>query len=239
MAKSAAIGIPWLVKLAHRQTEDASLGEENSVLMWQIERVETILARLGTVHDRRFAKQEKEILNGVQSQKSGLFESAQKLLGELLGFETGNRETDGSPDPWWIAGDVCFVFEDHAGARNSSVLDVRKARQVASHPDWMRENVEASANTNILPVLVTPVKKVKQGAVAHLRDVALWPLDEFRDWAAEAIAVIRDLRRTFVEPGDLTWRALAAEAFKQGGLDAPSLRTRLRSQRADSLEPVK
>ena len=238
-AKSAAIGIPWLVKLAHHQTENALIGEENSVLMWQIERVETILARLGTVHDRRFAKQEKEILNGVQSQKSGLFESAQELLGELLGFETGNRETDGSPDPWWIAGDICFVFEDHAGARNSSVLDVRKARQVASHPAWMRKHIEFGAEADILPVLVTPVKKVKRSAVAHLDDVALWPLDQFRDWAAEAIAVIRELRRTFVEPGDLRWRATAAEVFKQGGLDAPSLRTRLQSQRADSLEPVK
>ena len=238
-AKRAAIGIPWLVKLALHKTEDVSFGEEDSVLMEQLERVEITLGRLGTVHNRRFAKQEKEILKGIQSEDSGPFENAQKLLGDILGFETGNKETDGSPDPWWIAGNDCFVFEDYTGARDSSALDVTKARQVASHPDWMRENVVASANTNILPVLVTPVKRVKQGAMAHLRDVALWPLDDFRNWAAEAISVIRELRRTFVEPGDLTWRATAAEAFKQGGLDAPSLRTRLRSQRADSLEPVK
>ena len=159
--------------------------------------------------------------------------------GEFLGFETGNVEEDGSPDPWWIAGNVCFVFEDHSGARESSALHVRKARQVASHPEWMRENVGASVNTNILPVLVTPVKKVKQGAVPHLRDVALWPLDEFRDWAGEAITAIRNLRTAFAEPGDLAWRAMAAEVFKQRGLDAPNLRTRLRSQMADSLESVK
>ena len=215
MAKSAAISIPWLVKLAHHQTEDASYSENNSILMQQIERVETILARLGTVHDRRFAKQEKEILDGVQSEKSSLFENAHKLLGGILGFETGNRETDGSPDPWWIAGDTCFVFEDHAAAKNSSVLDVRKARQVASHPAWMRKHIGAGTEADILPVLVTPVKKVKQSAVAHLDGVGLWPLDQFRDWAAEAISIIRELRRTFVEPGDLTWRATAAEAFKQ------------------------
>ena len=238
-AKSAAIGIPWLVKLARHQSEDASSREDRSVLMGQIERVEAILEQLGTTHDRRFAKREKEILDGLQSREKGPFEYAHRILGEILGFEANNVEEDGSPDPWWIAGNVCFVFEDHTGARESSALHVTKARQVASHPDWMLENVEASVNTNILPVLVTPVKKVKQGAVPHLRDVALWPLDEFRDWACEAIAVIRNLRTTFAEPGDLTWRAMAAEVFKQRGLDAPSLRTRLRSQRADSLEPVK
>ena len=239
-AKKAAVGIPWLVKLARHQAKDASPGADSSILMEQIERVETILARLGTVHDRRFAKQEKEILEGVQSGKSALFESAHRLLGELLGFETDNRETEGSPDPWWIAGDICFVFEDHAGARDSSALDVKKARQVASHPSWMRKNVQASAQADILSVLVTPVKRVKQGAVAHLEDVALWPLDEFRDWAARAISAVRELRRTFVEPGNLAWRETAEDAFKRGGFDAPSLRARLRSQLAtDRLKPIK
>ena len=239
-AKSAAIGIPWLVKLARHQSEDASSREDRSVLMGQIERVEAILAQFGTTHDRRFAKREREILDGLQSKEKGPFEQAHKLLGEILGFEAGNVEEDGSPDPWWITGNVCFVFEDHAGALCTSTLGVRKAKQVSTHPAWIRENVETSGEVNILPVLVTPVKKVRQGAVAHLRDVALWPLDEFRDWAADAIAVIRELRRTFVEPGNLTWRATAAEVFKQNGLDALDLSNKLRSQPvADSLDTVK
>lgn len=238
-AKKAAIGIPWLVKLARHQTENASFEEDIPVLMEQIERVEAILAKLGTVHARGFAKREKEILDGLQSKERGPFEHAHKLLGEMLGFEAGNVEERGSPDPWWIAGNVCFVFEDHAGARNTSTLDVKKARQVFSHPTWMRENVQASAKADILPVLVTPVKKVEKGATAHVKDVALWSLDEFQNWAGNALATIRKLRTTFVEPGDLRWRTTAAEAFKQAGLDAPSLKTSLRSQPvADSLEQV-
>ena len=171
--------------------------------------------------------------------KKGPFEEAHKLLGEILGFTADNVETEGAPDPWWIIGTVCFVFEDHAGAQHTSALDVTKARQVYSHPGWMKANVEASAAADILPVLVTPVKKVKQSAAAHLKDVALWPLDEFQRWAANALSTIRQLRGRFVEPGDPGWRETAAREFRQAGLDAPGLHEKLRSRPvADSLEPA-
>jgi hypothetical protein len=54
----------------------------DTVLMAQIERVEAMLAQLGTVHDRSFARREKEILQGLESEDS--FEQAHKMLGELL-----------------------------------------------------------------------------------------------------------------------------------------------------------
>lgn len=229
-AKKAAIGIRWMVKLAHHQDENNSSVEDDRVLMEQIERVEEILAKLGIVQEQKFAKREKEILEGLQSTERGPFEHAHKLLGELLGFESGNVEADGSPDSWWLAGSICFVFEDHAGAEKTSALDVKKARQVSSHPNWMRKKIKSSETADILSVLVTPVEKVKQDATVHLDGVALWPLDKFRAWAADAIAIIRKLRMTFIEPGDLKWRATAAREFKQGGLDASRLKAKLQSQ---------
>ncbi len=230
-AKKAAPGIRWLVQLAQPRAEDGSSPEENPILMEQIERVEKVLANLGMFHDGKFAKHEKEILNGLHSKEKGPFEHAHKLLGDMLGFEADNVEQDGSPDPWWIAGSICFVFEDHAGAQETSALDIKKARQVATHPEWIRENVKATAQAEILPVLITPVKKFKKAAAPHLKKVALWPLDEFQDWATKAIAIIRELRITFIAPGeDLVWRATAATKFRQSGLDASSLNTKLRSR---------
>ena len=238
-AKRAAHGIPWLVVLSRYQAEEAPSVSDNSILMEQLERVEVRLAELGTVHDRRFATREREILDGLQSKQKGQFECAHKLLGLLLGFEADNVESDGSPDPWWITGGICFVFEDHAGAQEESTLDVTKARQVNSHPNWMRQNVAASKDAAVIPVLITPVKTAKRSALANLEEVALWKLDEFRRWAAKAITVVRELRRTFVEPGDLEWRAKAAEKFEQNKLDAPGLRAMLQSLPAtDHLEPV-
>jgi hypothetical protein len=203
-AKEAATGISWLVGLARYQPDpDKQPTAENEVLTEQIERLEIVLTQLGTSHDRAFARREKEILEGLA--KSDTFEHAHRLLGELLGFDAGKREEDGSPDPWWIAGNLCLVFEDHAGAGSSAIIDATKARQAAGHPNWMRSNVEAAAGAEILPVLVTPATSAKEGAIPHLGSVALWPLDEFRAWAQAALAVVREVRKTFVEP-DLVWR---------------------------------
>lgn len=229
-AKEAARGIPWLVALARFSPDQAGATADNVTVLRQVERIEGVLAKLGTLHDRGFARREKEILAGL-SEASG-FEQAQLKLGELLGFDVGKVEADASPDPWWIADDICLVFEDHAGADVNSVLDATKARQAASHPAWMRANVPASEGAQILPVLVTPVTKAKEGAAPHLHDVALWPLPEFREWAKGALAVIRDLRRSFSEPGDLVWRARAAEGLEAGGVDVPSLHARLRARPA-------
>ena len=239
-AKKASPGIPWLVKLARSQFEATVSVQDNTILMEQIERVEAKLTQLGAFTEGRFAKYEKRILDGLHSTKKGPFEESQMLLGKLLGYEAGNKETDGAPDPWWIASTVCFVFEDHAGAGAESALSVKKARQVSSHPAWMRHNIEATKNADILPVLVTPVRTVKRGAVAHLNGVSLWTVDQYREWSANAIAVIRHLRRTFSEPGNLIWRAKAAEKFEEHCVDAPGLCAMLRSKPAvDNLESVR
>ena len=236
-AKNTTQSIPWLVGLAREQTSEPPSIADNAILMEQIERVERVLEEFGTSHDRKFAKREKDILDGLLSDNNAIFENAHKLLGELLGFKADNVETEGAPDPWWIAGKVCLVFEDHAGAQKTSALDMKKARQVSTHPNWIRENAEIDSDTDILPVLVTPVHKVKRGAAAHLREVALWPLDEFVDWAKNAVSIVRGLRNTFYEVGDLVWRIEAAEKFESKNLDAQGLISKLRSRSAaDELE---
>ena len=238
-AKGAAKSVPWLVRLARHQTDETSPQRDNSAVTRQVEAVEAMLEHLGTLHDRRFAQREKMILDGLRSGDNGPFEEAHKLLGELLGFGADNAETEGAPDPWWIVDTICLVFEDHAGAQPTSTLDVKKARQVSSHPAWIKENVKGSAGAEILPVLVTPVKKVREGAAPHLKGVALWPLEEFRSWAKGAIGVVRELRNSFGEVGNLTWRAEAIAKFEQNGMDAPGLYEKLRGQIAsEALEPV-
>lgn len=98
----------------------------------------------------------------------------------------------------------------------------------------MRANIEACAKARILPVLVTPAKKMRSAAAPHLNDVALWPIGYMRDWAGHALAAVRELRKTFVEPGDLEWRAKAREVFEQNGLSAQKLFAELESRLASN-----
>jgi hypothetical protein len=95
-----------------------------------------------------------------------------------------------------------------------------------------------SGNT-IQSVLVTPAKKAKQGAVPHLGRFAHWDLADFRSWADRTLDVVRELRRTFVEPGDLAWRAEAAAQLERARADAPGLARWLTERPArDHLKPV-
>ena len=234
-AKESATGISWLVTLSkYQSTVQNDKPDDNAIITEQLERVESILENLGISHSRHYTQKERQILDGLEN--ANTFEQAHMQLGEMLGFKVGKVESDGSPDPWWIAGNICFVFEDNAGA-DSEVLGANKARQAAMHPNWIRENVPLEPNTTIISILVTPKTKVNSGAVPHLKDVKFWELEEFKRWANDAFGTLRSLRRRFDEPGNLGWRMEAMEEFKKASLDAPSLLKKLESSKA--LEKLK
>jgi hypothetical protein len=241
LAKDAAVGVPWLVSLARYSGKESDEKEINDkIILEQVERLENTLSSLGTAYDRRYSSREKEILEGIVSKDTAKFENAHKLLGIMLGFEADNKETDGAPDPWWISSNLCVVFEDHSGASEGTAIDVSKARQASSHPDWMRTNVPAAAKADILPVLITPATTIKEAAVSFIGDVSLWNLSEFQKWAKDALSIIRDLRTSFTEPGNLEWRQKASLILKQKGIDAVSLVQSLRKNKAkDLLRSVK
>lgn len=229
-AKEASSGITWLVGLARGEAPTTSEERSDAAVMAQVDRLEAYLYRLGTIHNRTFASREQEIRSGLASGKT--FEAAQVLLGEHLGFEAGKREEDATPDPWWRVGDLVIVFEDHANAAAAAVIDATKARQAASHPDWIRDNLPGGAEADVVSVLLTPATKAQKGAVPSLGRVAYWGLDAFRTWAERALVAVRELRRDFAEPGDLVWRAQAATRLKEIGADAHGLTSALKARPA-------
>ena len=229
-AKEATKMLPWLVQLSRYQLEQKEGADADADLRHQVEQLESVLVDLGTVDNIKFARQEKIILDGLASKND--FEVAHRMLGELLGFAAGKQESDASPDPWWISREKCFVFEDHAGAKSSSTLDATKARQAASHPKWMEDNVPASCGLEMIPVLVTPVSKATDGARPHLKEVYLWTLSDFRTWAQNALTVVRSLRNTLNPPCDLAWRAEASEALEANGLGAVQIAGMLKARPA-------
>ena len=235
-AKEAATGITWLVPLArYSDSNNVELVEGDEIILQQVERLEATLASLGTTYERRYTMREKEIIEGLSSSDTGMFENAHKLLGTMLGFESDNKETDGAPDPWWITSNICLVFEDHSGANESTPINVQKARQAASHPAWMRENVLAAAKADIVSVLITPSSTVKASAASHLGDVSLWNLGDFQKWSTGALATVKDLRTSFTEPGNLEWREFAVSILKSKRFDAVSLVAYLKTQKAKDI----
>ena len=208
-AKGAAPSVPWLAKLARGETPVASTGgtptEEVAV---QVERLESALLALGTVSEHKFESRAKAILDNLAAPKS--FEEGQRLLGDLLGFVTGNGTGDAAPDPWWLGSTMGIVFEDHADGNATTVFSATKAKQAALHPDWMQENEPEADGLDMVPIVVTPCTKAGHGAKPALKKVRYWSLDDFKSWAKETIEIIRKLKASLPPNGDLFWRMNAA-----------------------------
>lgn len=233
IAAKASSGIAWLRQLAGlRESQLVADSKPGTSAAPLIERLELRFAELGTRHDEKFAKVERLILQGLGQDAFAPFEDAQKELGLLLGYDAGNVETDGAPDPWWVADDsFAVVFEDFTEAQSNTLLPVNKARQVASHPTWLRHRLGLGDQTKIVPVLVSEISGAAPEAAIHLQEVAFWRTSEFRVWAANALSTIRSLRTGYPGSGDMFWREEAMAAYAANGMDPASLARRLQPLR--------
>lgn len=243
-AKKAASGIPWLSNLYRFSKDEDSkevttIEEKNNILiMKQLENIEIVFAELGITSSRKYIKEEKFIMDGLKKESD--FEEAHRRLGDFLGFVTGKEETDASPDPWWQLDNLCFVFEDHANATNG-LLDAKKARQASSHPNWMRENIESCRkdSVEIIPVLLSPVKYMTEGAASQVNTLMYWNLEQFIEWVPKALSTIKDIRKTFQEPGNLVWRAEAATKLIESNIDIISIKQFITSSKCKELLKVR
>lgn len=240
-AQAAAPVLRWLVGLSHASssTTQATVQDEDAGVTALVERIEIIFDELGTIHDRKYDAEERAILDAILQTDDGLvFEGGHERLGKMLGFIAGNSTDEAAPDPWWIADDIVFVFEDHAEANSGTVFPAKKARQAASHPDWLRENLALSENIEIIPILITPCTKTSKGAMPTLRKVRYWSRDQFCVWAQEALRTLRDLRRTFPGVGNLAWRTKAVASLKAASIAPRQLNAMLSQNAAEAMRAV-
>ena len=237
-ASQAAQGLRWLIRLQKMQAVDGDVDVVvDDGVEALVERLEIVIEELKTTHDRRYNELEAEIRKAINQTEDGkLFERGHERLGYLIGYKSGNSEEEGAPDPWWQIDDsYCFVFEDYSEAGRESVLSVTKARQAASHPNWVRDKLKLKNHTMITPVLVTSSRKTSEGAIPHLRNVSYWHLPDFQKWACNALAVIRELRSKYPGECNIGWRAEAANALRKANIGPKQLLAFLPKSAADEM----
>ena len=222
-AMKAAPALKWMVTLAKSANTVTDDIIDDSDLNPIVEKFENNLRSMGTTSNRKYDAEEKFILENIMNGDAKQFEEAQTRLGNLIGYEAGNKEVDAAPDPWWMLSDkLCIVFEDHSDA-TSEYFNATKARQVTTHDNWIREHLPVSKDIEIIKVLVTPTKKAQEGALPHLKDVYLWELDNFKKWVQEILCKLRSMRSEFSMEGDLFWRENTKDRYKIIHLDPLSL----------------
>lgn len=225
-ARDAAPNISWLALLvrgdAAASTEKVTRSVDD---MAQVVRLENVLLAMGTVHDRNFEKKARAIVEGLARPET--FEEGQRQLGILLGFVAGNGNGDADPDPWWLGDTKGLVFEDHAKGAAATVFGANKAKQAAGHPAWLSEYCREAEGLETTAVLVTPCTVAGKGAKPALKGVRYWALDDFRAWAENALNVVRMLKASLPQEGDMYWRQDAAERLAEAGLTLDAILSKL------------
>lgn len=228
-AAKAAKGVSWLHELARIGLLDEEADDTGDPFLDSaIEGLERQLETLGTVHNSKFEKRVKEILDGLHQTSARPFEKAQVLLGQLLGYRADNSDDDSAPDPWWVLTDESgIVFEDYTDCNKDAVISTEKVRQATSHPGWLAAQ-EQYNQVQFVPIFLTPSKSLGAGARPVAANCYYWAMDDFVAWANDAITVIREVRRSFHSPGDLVWRVEAKEAYMRSGLNPTAILERAR-----------
>lgn len=241
--RTAAIttaAVRWLTDLARVTVNQSVTPVDDQHLLAIVIRLEEQFGALGTVNSRRFESRVKEILDGLASNEAKKFEPAHEALGLLLGFDAHHDSGSATPDTWWIVdGSLVLVFEDHTNVTlhdgNAPPLGANKVRQGASHPNWIRANVADGDKAEIVPVMVTPCQTLEDGTAPHAGDLCHWQMDDFRAWASNAVAIIRELWTAFPGAGDLAWRSTAMTSLRNAALDPASVIKALRERPLSNL----
>lgn len=236
-AKKAAPNVIWLHNFIRNTfTDSIDLQDDgfDDEIASQVAALESNFLNMGVVTNHKFEKISSDILRKLDNNK--MFETAHKELGNLLGFSACNGKGDATPDCWWLGAKVGLVFEDHAGGKSTTSLGAHKALQAANHSKWLKENVAATKEMEIKPIIITPSTKVGKGAVPQLEGVRYWRLDQFTDWATKAIASVREIKGTFHQEGDLAWRAEASKLLESHNLTLKQIIESL-PQAKDELTP--
>ena len=219
--------LSWLrVQAARIATrEDADSEDIDAFLESNIERMELLFDARSYSTAHRFERDVAEIMAGLGSDDdSGAFEEAYRRLGEIFGFRAENSDGTATPDPWWISGNsLCLVSEAKNDSNPEHAVPVRHTRQAASHPKWIRDNVGLDEDAEIHTVMVTPARTTHADVATFAEDVGWWHIDDFREWARDAIGVLRGSRATFTGPGNIEWRNAVRQELIDNGLDPRSI----------------
>ena len=231
-AFSCANTLPWLKQLQQLISNQTMEVPVDIIYGERIERIEGIFESFGKSGSLKIDKYLQSIREGLSSSESKPFEEAQVKLGRLLGFESGNTERSGDPDPWWIFGRQGVVFEDYTATGERPVVSKRKTLQAKAHPDTLAAE---HPGVNFSVVFCSISDKLHFAAEPHTGDVFYISVEDFKKFSKECMITMRALWGSFRSPGIIEWREFAARKMAEARLGGDDILAGLTSKKLSSL----
>jgi len=210
--------ITWfrtLKKLSVEEENDHDL--EDLGVSGVIDRIELYLSKIKS--NKRLQLIEKEAVSIIDLLKSdGIkFEEGLKKFGEFLGYESGNSDGKGAPDPWWILDkNLCIVSENKIYANNDKSIPLIHIREAAGHPNWIKTNLSTlTEDATIINVFITNSTSIDDDAIVQANNIYYLNRDEYIEFARKAIAGVSEIMRKYTSEGILSWRLYAKDELIQ------------------------
>jgi len=224
--------LPWLKQIQTLLSSQKQEVPVDIVYGERIERIEGIFERFGKTGSAKIEKYFQAIREGLSSSDSKPFEEAQVKLGKLLGFESGNTERSGDPDPWWIFGQDGIVFEDYTATGEKPVVSKEKTLQAKAHPDTLAAE---HPGVNFSVVFCSTSNNLHFAAEPHTGEIFYISVEDFKKFSEECMGAIRMLWDTFQSPGIIEWREFAARKIVEAKIGNKDILVRLTAQKLSSL----
>lgn len=110
----------------------------------------------------------------------------------------------------------CIVSEDKIYENIAKPIPTKHVKQAKGHEEWIREKVESlNKDANIITVFITNSKTIENSSKTFTNNIYYIEREEFFSWATKAIESIRQLRRSFIQEGDLVWRLEAEKILNE------------------------
>ena len=231
-AFSCASALPWLKQIQELISDQNQTVPVDIIYGERIERIEGIFERFGKSGSAKIEKYFQTIREGLSSSESKPFEDAQVKLGRLLGFESGNTERSGDPDPWWIFGRQGVVFEDYTATGENPVVSKKKTLEAKAHPDTLAAE---HPGVNFSVVFCSTSDKLHFAAEPHTGDVFFISVEDFKKFSEDCMTTMRTLWDSFRSPGIIEWREFAARKLTEAKLGSDDILARLTSKKLASL----
>lgn len=204
--------VPWIHNIIGKIRKDENSGVD-LYSSFQIERIENELSKYQPTKRKLWNKI--DIINKNLLDVGTTFEEGQRALGELIGFEAGNKESSGAPDPWWIiSNDLCIVFEDKIYDNAQTTIPIKDIRESKTHEDWIKSNLSTRLlkGATILTVFVTNATSIDKNAnFINKENIYYWNLEDFMEYAINMLGWVKIINNTYAGQGNLEWRKMAEE----------------------------
>jgi Rad3-related DNA helicase len=222
-AGKAAKTLSWLKKLTEIFGDESNNNTQNleASELSVIDRLEQMLNNLYASNRKKFNTYKDEILKGLSDNSSaGSYESAQKKLGDILGYNSfiPEKKEQGAPDCWWILDQKNgLVFEDNNEASDIGEISKNKALQALGHIKYLKARYQ---DIDFAVVLCSNKSKISDCALVHVSNENIYYLSlaNMQAFAKKALNSIEKLNASFVEIGNNDWRNKAVEVYLENKL---------------------